>query len=320
VNLDGIVQWLKTPMGIALAVSTLTHAVLIGGLGFIKPEQKKLEDKARALEVVLVNAKTKSAPIKAEALAQVNLDRGGNTEADRHMKSPLPVPKTESDPEATKVSIETRHARTKAAAKQSEAPRKQRVAEHEKQSQEVMTRANATRKLESERTQQAQAVEPEQGKQEEKPTQLDTSDLVARSLDAVRLEAMLAKNMDDYQKRPKRKFLGSRVREYRFASYVESWRQKVEKIGNLNYPAAAKEQKLYGSLILIVAIRADGSIEKIELSRSSGHKVLDDAARRIVELGAPYAAFPDDVRQDTDIIEITRTWTFTREDTLYSGD
>ena len=316
-----ILDWIKSALGVALVFSVVTHTVLIAGLGFVKPQEKKLEDKAKALEVVLVNAKTKEAPLKADALAQSNLDRGGNTESDRQMKSPLPVPKTPPDEEATKLAAETKQAKVKTAAKQSEAPRKQqRIAEQEKQAQQVLTQQQAPQKVESEPTQQAEAVEPEQGKHEEKPTVLNTADLVARSLDAARLEAQLSKNMDAYQKRPKRKFLGSRVREYRFASYVEAWRQKVEKVGNLNYPSAAKERKLYGRLRLTVSIRADGSVEKIELNESSGHKILDDAAQRIVELAAPYAAFPDEVRQDTDIIEITRTWSFTREDTLYSGD
>lgn len=319
--MNGIVDWIKSTLGVALVFSVVAHAVLIVGLGFVKPEEKKLQDKAKALEVVLVNAKTKEAPIKAEALAQSNLDRGGNTDADRQMKSPLPVPKTPPDESATKLAAETKQAKVKAAAKQSEAPRKQQhIAEQEKPAQEVMTKPQSPQKIESAPTQQAEAVEPDQGKHEEKPTVINTADLVARSLDAARLEAQLSKNMDAYQKRPKRKFIGARVREYRFASYVEAWRQKVEKVGNLNYPAAAKEQKLYGRLQLTVSIRADGSIEKIELNRSSGHPILDEAAQRIVELAAPYAAFPEEVRQDTDIIEITRTWTFTREDTLYSGD
>lgn len=319
--MNGIVDWIKSTLGVALVFSVVAHTVLIVGLGFVKPEDKKLQDKAQALEVVLVNAKTKEAPIKADALAQSNLDRGGNTDADRQMKSPLPVPKTPPDESATKLAAETKQAKVKAAAKQSEAPRKQqRIAEQEKPAQEVMTKLQSPQKIESAPMQQAEAVEPDQGKHEEKPTIINTADLVARSLDAARLEAQLSKNMDAYQKRPKRKFIGARVREYRFASYVEAWRQKVEKVGNLNYPAAAKEKKLYGRLQLTVSIRADGSIEKIELNRSSGYPVLDDAAQRIVELAAPYAAFPEEVRQDTDIIEITRTWTFTREDTLYSGD
>lgn len=319
--MNGFLDPLKNPLGIALAFSMVMHAIVIAGTGFIKPDEQRMKDKAGALEVVLVNAKTKESPIKAEALAQSNLDRGGNTESDRRMKSPLPVPKTRPDELATKLAAETQQTKIKAAETKSEAPRKQqRVAEHDKQAQQVLTSRQSPHAIESEPTQQAAAVEPEQGKQEQAPTNINTADLVARSLDAARLEAQLAKNMDAYQKRPKRKFIGARVREYRFAAYVEAWRQKVEKVGNLNYPSAAKEQKLYGQLQLTVSIRADGSIEKIELNRSSGHKVLDEAAQRIVELAAPYAEFPAEVRQDTDIIDITRTWTFTREDTLSSGD
>lgn len=90
----------------------------------------------------------------------------------------------------------------------------------------------------------------------------------------------------------------------------------MEKVGNLNYPEAAKDQKLYGQLRLTVSIRADGSIESIEVNQSSGHKILDDAAERIVKLAAPYAVFPEEVRKDTDILSITRTWTFTQQDSL----
>lgn len=321
-NLAKLMEWLKkNTIGSAIMFSAIAHAVFIGSLEFAKPEPKKVKDDTKVLEVVLVNAKTKKAPFKANALAQSNLDRGGNTDADRQMKSPLPVPKTPPEKHAEKIAVENKQAKVKAAQKLVETPHKQqRAAEQEMQTQEVMVQEQAPQKVESQPIQQAAAVEPDQSTHEEKPVKLDTADLMARSLDAARLEAQLSKNMDAYQKRPKRKFIGARTREYRFASYVDAWRQKVEKIGNLNYPAAAKEQKLYGRLVMTVAIRADGSLEKVELNRSSGNDVLDAAARRIVELAAPYAAFPEDIREDTDIIEITRTWTFTREDTLSSGD
>ena len=108
-----------------------------------------------------------------------------------------------------------------------------------------------------------------------------------------RLEGEIARNVDDYNKRPRKKFIGARVEEYRFAQYVEDWRQKVERIGTLNYPEAAKG-KLYGSA---GADRdrssSDGSLDRVDINRSSGHKVLDDAARRIVQMAAPYSAFPD---------------------------
>ncbi len=310
----------RNRLGVMLGLSIIIHALLLT-LKFAAPELKKLKDHMPALEVVLVNAKTKSAPTKADALAQSNLDRGGNTDADRRMKSPLPVPRNKPKELSAKLAAEARLASQQAAPVQAETTQKeQRVVELEKQARELMTQVKPSKPVESQPSQQAAATTPEQGNQEATPRVLNTKDLVAQSLDAARLEARISKDWDNYQKRPKRKFIGARVREYRFATYVEAWRQKVEKVGTLNYPEEAKAQKLYGSLRMTVNIKADGQIESVELNQSSGHPVLDDAARRIVELAAPYAEFPPDVRKDTDIISITRTWTFTREETLSGGE
>ena len=130
-----------------------------------------------------------------------------------------------------------------------------------------------------------------------------------------RLEGEIAQSTDEYNKRPRKKNLGTRVEEYRFARYVEDWRNKVERVGTLNYPEAAKG-KLFGSLILSVTIRSDGTVDKIIIDRPSGHRILDEAARRIVQMAAPYAAFPPDIRRDYEILEITRTLTFTNSNLL----
>jgi len=310
----------RNRLTVMLVASIAIHAVLLT-IKFAAPELKKLKDNMAALDVVLVNTKTKSAPNKADALAQANLDRGGNTDADRRMKSPLPVPKNKPKEMTANLAAEAKVASQQAAPTQAEVTLKeQRVAEMEKQARELMTQIKPSRPVESQPSQQAAAANPDHGKQEATPKTLNTADLVAQSLDAARLEAQISKDWDNYQKRPKRKFIGARTKEYRFAAYVEAWRQKVEKVGTLNYPEAAKAQKLYGSLRMTVNIRADGSIESIELNKSSGHEVLDESARRIVELAAPYSEFPPEVRKDTDIISITRTWTFTREETLTGGE
>ena len=102
------------------------------------------------------------------------------------------------------------------------------------------------------------------------------------------------------------------------AFYLNSWRRKIETIGNLNYPEEARRRKLYGSLSLMVAILPDGSLKEVEVLESSGHKVLDDAAIRIVRLAAPYAPFPDELRQSTDVLEIIRTWQFRKNSSLRS--
>jgi len=139
-----------------------------------------------------------------------------------------------------------------------------------------------------------------------------------RTLETMKLEAQIAKDMEAYQKRPKRHFVGARAEEYRFARYVEDWRLKIERVGNLNYPQAAREQKLYGSLLLTVSIKSNGTVESIEVNRSSGSRVLDAAAVKIVEMSSPFAHFPADIKRDTDILHITRTWTFTKGDALVS--
>jgi protein TonB len=125
----------------------------------------------------------------------------------------------------------------------------------------------------------------------------------------MRLQAQVDRQIDEYQKRPRKKFIGANAREYRFARYEEDWRIKVERIGTLNYPAEARG-RLYGNLRLTVTIRPDGSVDSVELDRSSGLKVLDAAAFKIVRMAAPYAAFPPEIRKDTDLLIITRTWFF----------
>jgi protein TonB len=117
---------------------------------------------------------------------------------------------------------------------------------------------------------------------------------------------------------PRRKFIGARTQEYRYAQYVEDWRSKVERIGNLNYPEIARRQKIFGKLTLTVSIRADGSVESIEVNRPSGQRILDASAVRIVKLAAPYAPFPPDIRKELDVLSITRTWIFTSTDRLES--
>lgn len=114
----------------------------------------------------------------------------------------------------------------------------------------------------------------------------------------------------------RRTYITSRTKEHVYASYMDAWRRKVEQVGNMNYPEAAREQGLYGNLILDVAINADGSVREINLRRSSGHAELDEAAERIVRLAAPFAPLPDRIREHTDVLHITRTWQFRQDNRL----
>ncbi len=99
---------------------------------------------------------------------------------------------------------------------------------------------------------------------------------------------------------------------------MEAWRAKVERVGNLNYPDEARRRKLSGKLQLDVALKPDGSIHSIKVRRSSGKRVLDDAAVRIVKLAAPFARFPESFRDEVDILHIQRTWQFLRTNRLAS--
>jgi len=269
---------------LALGVSLLLHAILLS-IHFELP-QKLDRATQQALDVILVNARHAEKPVKAQAKAQANLDGGGNVAEDRRARTPLPpLPNAQTGDALMDA--------------------QRRVAELEARQQEILahTRSEHTARVDADRPVPAEA------------SRLSGRDLASLAREMLRLEAEIARDTDAYNQRPRRKFLGARVEEYRFAQYVEDWRQKVERIGNLNYPEAARG-KLYGSLILTVAIKKDGELERVEINRSSGHKVLDEAAVRIVRLAAPYAAFPATVSRDTDILEITRTWTFTGADQL----
>ena len=275
----------------AVMASFVFHAILLFGVTIRPPDLSKLDSVAPALEVVLVNARSLTRPQQADAIAQHNLDGGGNTDLDRRAKSPLPV--TRDDKQTTELTMESK-----------------RVKQLEVEAKKLLTQIQSQAKVETAVTQ----PEP----QAETRVAPNSADIMAKSLEIARLEAQISKDWDAYQKRPRRRFLGARTQEFRFARYIEDWRQKVERVGTLNYPEAAKNQKIYGSLQLTVSIKPDGTVDTIEINRSSGQKILDDAARRIVQLAAPYAAFPADIAKDTDILSITRTWTFTRADQLFT--
>ena len=273
-----------------VAISLLLHALLLL-VRFVDPARISKEPGASSLQVVLVNSKTAQRPVKADALAQASLDGGGNTDAKAVATTPFPL-QQDAEPQP-----------------------------------ELKTRTQQVRELEQQQAQLLTQIKSKQAVGQPAPPTLhqaetghspDAVDIMVRSLQISRLEAQIDRDHNAYQSRPKRKNIGARTDEYRFAQYVESWRLKVERVGNLNYPEEARKKKLYGSLRITVNILADGSVESVEIDRSSGAKILDEAAVRIIKMAAPYSAFPDDIRRDYDILGITRTWSFTRADLLAS--
>ena len=274
---------------IALCASVAIHLFLLLAVGAKIFDPKNFTPPHNAMDVVLVNAKSANKPIKADALAQANLDGGGNTDEKRRAKTPLPA----LDQSAAK----------------NEKLAQQRVTQLEQEVKTLMTQATSSAKiLQGEINQQPSGA----------PKPLSASELLQQSMEIQRLEAELAREHEAYQQRPKRKFVGGRTTEYRFAKFVENWRLKIERVGNLNYPEEAKRVGLQGQLQLTVAIKSNGEVEDIKVERSSGNKTLDQAAKRIVMLSAPFDRFPDSFKNDTDVLHITRTWIFGRDDTLTS--
>ena len=273
---------------LAMATSVVLHAVLLS-MHFKYPDATRLKNTPQMLEVVLVNSKTKSQPAKSEVQAQANLDGGGNTDQNRRASTPLPL-----------LNETERGTDVKRATK--------KVQELEAEQQRLMTQLEAKAKVASTTAKPEPSVEPQ--------PQATGADLANSALALARMQAQINRRVEEYNQRPRKEFIGARAREYRFAQYVEGWRMKVERLGNVNYPEDARG-RLYGSLILTVSIKTDGTLDAVEVNRSSGHQVLDRAAERIVRMAAPYAAFPPDIRKDTDVLVITRTWTFAPGDKLF---
>ena len=270
---------------IALIVSLSLHAVVLS-LHFKYPEAARAFEE-KALDIILVNSKSARKPVEAQALAQTNLDGGGNTDQNRRVKTPLPPSaKIQDGTELEKA--------------------EKRIQALEAKQQRLLALARSKEKA---------AAATEQETQPEPAPVMSGRDLANSALAMALLEGEIAKNTDDYNTRPRKRFVGTRAEEYRFAQYIEDWRLKVERVGTLNYPEAAKG-KLYGSLLLSVTIKNDGSVDNVEIERSSGHKILDDAARRIVAMAGPYAAFPPNIQRDTDLLVITRSWNFTSSNQL----
>jgi protein TonB len=276
------------PLYVALGVSLVVHAVLLL-IHFEYPDGRLLKNMSQPLEVVLVNSKSAHRPDKPAALAQANLDGGGNTEQALRAKTNLPaLPNMPAEADLRLAS--------------------NRVQQLEQEARRLMA------KLEAE----GSPVNP-QTLPVEKLMRADLeklTDVSASKTEVARLEAEIARQWQAYQELPKRRFVGARTQGVVYAEYVDEWRQRIERVGTTNFPPQARESGTFGTVLVTVAIKADGTVEAVEIDRSSGSPVLDAAVERIVRLAAPFKPFPPNVKRDTDILHITRNWSFTRSDLL----
>lgn len=277
-------------LGLTLFFAVVLHALLILGVRF-DLITLPLKDPFPSMEITLVDSRSPEAPEQADFLAQAQQQGGGNVD------TPTPLTPPPAAQLAPQEPVTTAHP------PQPETPPAQPAP-----NTRLTTKTPTSRETIPD---EAASVAPA-----ETPS---AAELITHSMQIDTLSAALNESRAIYAKRPRQKFISAATREYKYASYMEAWRRKVETIGNLNYPDEARRQNLSGSLILDVALNANGTINNITLRRSSGHRVLDDAAIAIVRLAAPFAEFPDNIRKETDVLHITRTWQFLRGNRLSSG-
>ena len=271
---------------IALTVSIALHLILLA-VRFVAPQMLLTRPPDSPLEVILVNARSDDKPVKPTAIAQHDLNGGGDQDKGR-ATSFLPRAREVSDGEVLKES--------QSAAERLEAEQRRVIAR--------------TTKTES-------PVAPEAPPKVEATDPAPPTDLTTSMKAIARLEAQIDKDTRDLNARPRRGYIGPTTRGASYALYYSQWKDRVERIGTVNYPEEARG-RIYGDLALRVILNADGSIynDEVEVTRSSGSPVLDRAAKRIVRLGAPYGRFSDELRGQFDIFEIVSTFRFTRGDAL----
>ncbi len=269
-------------LSVTVIFALLLHAVIVLGVSFGYEDPEEPEN-LPALDVILVQRRSEKPPEDADYLAQAS-QVGGGTEVDKvRPQSPLSGEIPKPDPGVAPLPL----------APAEPAPR-------EPQPAEVLTA----------RTAETRILKTEEQKAVPETQTTRAAELLQRSMEIARLEAEIGRELEAYARRPRRKFISANTREFEYAAYMQAWVAKVERIGNLNYPDEARRRKLQGSLVLTVAISRDGSVESIDVIQPSGYPVLDDAAIRIVKIGAPYAPLPANIRNSVDILHITRTWQF----------
>lgn len=267
-------------LGMTVFFALLFHGIIILGITFVSSPSAK-QKIPPSLDIILVNTSNNETPDKADYLAQTSQDGGGNSEKKLRRTDLFSAPT---------LSNQAGMAQPKPV---SLAPSKIQDAK-----KSFITVSKSNHKTHT----QEKLSEEEKTKHNSTPQQQNEY--------AARMAEELSLTLQEHAQKPKEKYLTSRTKEYVAASYMRGWIDRVERLGNADYPDAAIRAELSGTLILDVVIRADGSLKEINLRRSSGHQVLDDAAKRIVKMSSPFEPFPAKLLKQADIIHITRSWEF----------
>lgn len=271
-------------MGVAFLFSLLVHAIVILGIGFgfAKPAPS-----LPTLDVTLVNTSNAQTPLKADFLAQANNAGGGDSDKAHRPGAPFsgPLPVTDAG-------IAPRPLLPAAPAQQS---------------------ASGPHILTTTGQADVRVADQRDTRDQPQPEQRVASIPVPQRLAMARLAQEVRLEQEAYARRPRRKYISANTRNVAYAAYQVAWVHRIERIGNLNYPDAARRRHLHGDLVLSVVVGSDGRVRGVTVNRSSGYRVLDDAAIRIVHLAAPFPPIPrekDAHGQRVTELVITRTWQF----------
>ena len=268
-----------------LFMALAVHAIVVLGISFA-PEPPR--SSAQTMEITLSQFDDEKAPEKADFLAQTSQQGSGTEEEVREMTTPQPA--EVSQPEVAQVQPEP-------PAQTEPQPRQEKTV--------VRTESPSSQKV----RQPEERTKPEE---EPLPVRKKKS-LMDRSLEIASLEARFDAQQRAYARKPRvMRVTAASTLKSTNAWYVQNWVSKVTRVGNINYPTEARRAGIYGTLRMLVSLQKDGTIKEIAILQSSGSTVLDDAAIRIVRMAAPFAPFPEEMRQEVDELEIIRTWSFQR--------
>ena len=269
-------------MSFTLFLAVVLHAVFIVGIGWSMNEDRPI---SRSLEVTLAQYRSEEAPEEADFLAQTN-QLGSGTLDEKAVLSTTEL----ADFQDNVIRETQRH-------EQAAAPLPVR------KKQQVVTTTARTKLFSTSMT----TIEITQ---EQNAAQSAALSLWQRNMEIASLEAQLKEQKQAFAKRPRRRQLtAASTKASTDAYYLEKWRNKIEWTGNKNYQQL-NLSGIFGTLMMLVAVNADGTVDNIKILRSSGHLQLDQAAKTIVYSSAPFDPFPDEIRKNTDILEIIRTWQF----------
>lgn len=273
-------------LSLTVFVALAFHALFILGISFNLVDEVPPES-LTTMEITLVHNKSQDEPDKADYLAQANQLGGGDTEEKVRDSSPF-----------------SNSAPTQEKGIAPDSPRDLALPT-------TTTKQDEVEYLTTNRSNQKVDSEPQKLPFPEIKKKMTAAQLFERSQEIAKLSAKIQELRKTYSMTPRPTYVrGLAAQEFRFASYMDAWRTKVERIGNVNYPEAAIRKGINGSLLMDVAINADGSLNNVRILRSSGHKILDTAAKRIVRLAAPYPPLSEEIKKDTDILHIPRVWHF----------